>query len=173
MNSDHKLTPEMVRTLEAELVAKKAELAKVSRSRGKCRPVSRPEDGDNDELMTISSQEREIKASIDSIQRTLDTCQVIELDSSDKSIVSVGAVVTVEVSKIGCEDEEPFEWKLTLSKDNKWFGFDSEISNFTINSPIGKCILGKKVGYVGEYVVTGNRIEASNRFKCKILSIQY
>ncbi|MDO4282597.1 MAG: GreA/GreB family elongation factor [Clostridia bacterium] len=165
------LTPEMVRSLEQELAAKEAELAKISKSRGQCRPIVMGEESDNSELSAIAEQEHALRTSISSIRRTLDTCPVIELDSSDKTVVGVGAIVTLELTE---EGDEPFEVQMTLAKDTN-IDMNRKIAHFTLNSPIGKCIVGQKVGFIGEYTVKGNAATHidDSKYGCKILAIQY
>lgn len=169
IRSDHKLTPEMVKSLEKELMAKEAELAKVSKLRGECRPLVSGEEGDN-ELSVIATQEHSLRVEIESIKQTLNTCQVISLDSS-KSVVGIGAIVTIEVTE---EGDEPFEMKVSLAKDTN-IELNREIASFTLNSPIGKCIVGQKVGFEGEYIVKGNKgpCLGERKFGCKILAIEY
>ncbi len=165
-----KLTYQMVQELESDLQAKREELKRIRKSRGECRPILKSEEADNAELLSIEAIEKSLEDTIDRLQRTLDTCQIIELDSSDKSIVSIGAIVTVEVSAIE-KDEEPFEMKLTLSDDNRTLGTDG-ILRFTINSPIGKCIIGKGIGYIGEYIVD-SVMYGKTKYACKVLSVEY
>lgn len=169
IRSDHKLTPEMVASLEKELRAKQEELARVSKSRGGCRPIISGEEGDN-ELSVIAIQENALRVEIDSIRNTLNTCQVVKLNSS-KSVVGIGAIVTIEVTE---EGDEPFEMKVSLAKDTN-IELDEDIASFTLNSPIGKCIVGQSVGFEGEYIVKGNRgpCLGERKFGCKILAIEY
>ena len=98
------------------------------------------------------SRERGLIRQINELQERINTAEVIQdekVKSSD--VVGVGSHVTVSL-KFSQEDEEELSFFLTGN-----FG-EASSEYVSINSPIGECIVGKRVGYEGKYTVNGNEI---------------
>ena len=98
------------------------------------------------------SRERGLIRQINELQEHINTAQVIQdkkVKSSD--VVGGGSHVTVSL-KFSQEDEEELSFFLTGN-----FG-EASSEYVSINSPIGECIVGKRVGYEGKYTVNGNEI---------------
>ena len=98
------------------------------------------------------SRERGLIRQINELQERINTAEVIQdekVKSSD--VVGGGSHVTVSL-KFSQEDEEELSFFLTGN-----FG-EASSEYVSINSPIGECIVGKRVGYEGKYTVNGNEI---------------
>ena len=114
---------------------------------------------DNFAFEQTEIRERGLIRQINELQEHINTAEIIQgekVKSSD--IVGVGSHVTVSL-KFSQEEVEELSFFLTGS-----FG-DASSEYVSINSPIGECIIGKKVGFEGRYTVNGHEINV------KILAI--
>ena len=147
-----KLTQEGFDKLTRELENKKEEL----RELGKYKSQAAANEGDtwhdNFAFEQTEINERGLIRQINELQERINTAEVIQdekVKSSD--VVGVGSHVTVSL-KFSQEDEEELSFFLTGN-----FG-EASSEYVSINSPIGECIVGKRVGYEGKYTVNGNEI---------------
>lgn len=164
-NEKNKLTKKMVEVLTEEMQQKKEELARFQKkSRGEYHIVNLAETDESQDKQLVALEETLLLNSITGIQKILDNCEVVEIEE-DKQTVSIGALVTLELT---CEDEtECFDAYLSADR----IDLNSEIPNFTLNSPIGKCILGKAKDYIGKYTVGEG--SAAKNYTCRVMDIQY
>lgn len=148
-----KLTQEGLEKLTRELENKKEEL----RELGKYKSQAAANEGDtwhdNFAFEQTEIKERGLIRQINELQENINTAEIIQdenIKSSD--IVGVGSYVTVSLKFSQEEAEEELSFFLTGN-----FG-DASSEYVSINSPIGECIIGKRVGYEGKYTVNGNEI---------------
>ena len=148
-----KLTQEGLEKLTRELESKREEL----RELGKYKSQAAANEGDtwhdNFAFEQTEINERGLIRQINELQERINTAEVIQdekVKSSD--IVGVGSHVTVSSKFSQEEAAEELSFFLTGN-----FG-DASSEYVSINSPIGECIVGKRVGYEGKYTVNGNEI---------------
>ena len=148
-----KLTQEGFDKLTRELESKKEEL----RELGKYKSQAAANEGDtwhdNFAFEQTEINERGLIRQINELQERINTAEVIQdekVKSSD--IVGVGSHVTVSLKFSQEEAAEELSFFLTGN-----FG-EASSEYVSINSPIGECIVGKRVGYEGKYTVNGNEI---------------
>ena len=89
----------------------------------------------------------------ETIEEILHTSEIVVLESSPGT-VSPGNIVKLQLTHPG-EDSEIF---LVALSENNSFGCDGSggTASFSISSPLGQCILGKGVGFSGNYNVGNN-----------------
>ena len=153
------LTSEGLKKLEDELdeliVVKRKEVAqKIKEAR---------EQGDlseNAEYDAAKDEQRDIEARIEEIEKILKNAEVVVEEEVDTDKVSIGCKVVI----YDCEFEEELEYKIVGSTEAN--SLKGKISN---ESPVGKALLGKKVGdivkvetQVGELEYKVLSIEKSN-----------
>ena len=90
---------------------------------------------ENAEYDSARNEQAQVEGRIKELEFKLEHCQV--MDGGNKDIVSVGSTVTIEY--VDDDDTEVFSIVGSMEADP----FENKISN---ESPIGKAILGKKVG---------------------------
>jgi len=90
---------------------------------------------ENAEYDAARNEQAQVEARIKELEYKLEHCQV--MDGSKKGIVSIGTNVTINY----IDDDEEEEYAIVGSMEADPFA--NKISN---ESPIGKAILGKKVG---------------------------
>lgn len=90
---------------------------------------------ENAEYDSARNEQAQVEGRIKELEFKLEHCQV--MDGGNKDIVSVGSTVTIDY--VGDDDTEVFSIVGSMEADP----FENKISN---ESPIGKAILGKKVG---------------------------
>ncbi len=130
------LTYEGLRALEDELetlkVVKRKEVAeKIKEAR---------EQGDlseNAEYDAAKDEQRDIEARIDALEKILKNAEVVVEDEVDLNSINIGCIVFVYDK----EFEEEVEFKIVGSTEAN--SLKGKISN---ESPVGKALLGKKVG---------------------------
>lgn len=130
------ITYESLKKLEDELedlkVVKRrenAEKIKEARSQGDL--------SENAEYDAAKDEQREIQARIDEIEKILKNVEVIDTDDVDLDKVRIGCTVRI----LDCEFDEELEYKIVGSIESN--SLKGKISN---ESPVGKALLGKKVG---------------------------
>ena len=159
MEKKNILTYEGLKKLEDELqdlkVVKRKEVAdKIKEAR---------EQGDlseNAEYDVAKDEQRDIEARIEEIEKILKNAEVVVEEEVDTDKVSIGCKVVI----YDCEFEEELEYKIVGSTEAN--SLKGKISN---ESPVGKALLGKKVGdivkvetQVGELEYKVLSIEKSN-----------
>ena len=90
---------------------------------------------ENAEYDSARNEQAQVEGRIKELEFKLEHCQV--MDGGNKDIVSVGSTVTIDY--VDDDDTEVFSIVGSMAADP----FENKISN---ESPIGKAILGKKVG---------------------------
>ena len=90
---------------------------------------------ENAEYDSARNEQAQVEGRIKELELKLEHCQV--MDGGNKDIVSVGSTVTIDY--VDDDDTEVFSIVGSMEADP----FENKISN---ESPIGKAILGKKVG---------------------------
>ena len=90
---------------------------------------------ENAEYDSARNEQAHVEGRIKELEFKLEHCQV--MDGGNKDIVSVGSTVTIDY--VDDDDTEVFSIVGSMEADP----FENKISN---ESPIGKAILGKKVG---------------------------
>ena len=90
---------------------------------------------ENAEYDSARNEQAQVEGRIKELEFKLEHCQV--LDGGNKDTVSVGSTVTIDY--VDDDDTEVFSIVGSMEADP----FENKISN---ESPIGKAILGKKVG---------------------------
>lgn len=154
-----KLTQEGLEKLTRELESKKEELWELGKYKSQAAANEGDTWHDNFAFEQTEIRERGLIRQINELQEHINTAEIIQgekVKSSD--IVGVGSHVTVSL-KFSQEEVEELSFFLTGS-----FG-DASSEYVSINSPIGECIIGKKVGFEGRYTVNGHEINV------KILAI--
>ena len=94
---------------------------------------------ENAEYDAAKDEQRDIEARIEEIEKILKNAEVVVEDEVDLDRISVGCKVKV----YDYEFEEEMELKLVGSTEAN--SLEGKISN---ESPVGKALIGKKVGYV-------------------------
>ncbi len=90
---------------------------------------------ENAEYDAARNEQAQVEGRIKELEYKLEHC--IVMDGSDKNTVNVGSTVVINY----VEDDEEEEYKIVGSMEAD--PFENKISN---ESPIGKAIIGKKVG---------------------------
>lgn len=156
MEKKNLLTYEGLQRLENELqdlkVVKRKEVSqKIKEAR---------EQGDlseNAEYDAAKDEQRDIEARIEEIEKILKNAEVVVEDEVDLDKISVGCRVKI----YDCEFEEEMEYKIVGSTEAS--SLQGKISN---ESPVGKALIGAKVGDVVKVETQAGEIEY------KVLEIQ-
>ena len=130
------LTSEGLKRLEDELeeliVVKRKEVAqKIKEAR---------EQGDlseNAEYDAAKDEQRDIEARIEEIEKILKNAEIVDEDEVDLDTINIGCQVKI----LDCEFDEELTYKIVGSTEAN--SLKGKISN---ESPVGKALLGKKVG---------------------------
>ena len=130
------LTYEGLKKLEDEL-----ENLKVVRRKEVSQKIKEArEQGDlseNAEYDAAKDEQRDIEARIEELEKILKNAEVVVEEEADLDKVSIGCSVKI----LDCEFEEELEYKIVGSTEAN--SLKGKISN---ESPVGKALLGKKVG---------------------------
>jgi len=150
------LTPKGYKELEAKLdelkVVKRREVAekiKIAREFGDI--------SENAEYDAAKEEQAMIEGEILEIENKLRTAEIIDEDSIDTSVVSVGC--TVKISDV--ELKENYEYKIVGTTEA-----DASNNRISNESPVGKALLGKKKGVTVDVITPGGIV------KFKILDIK-
>ena len=92
---------------------------------------------ENAEYDAAKDEQRDIEARIEEIEKILKNAEVVVEDEVDLDKISVGCTVRI----LDCEFNEELEYKIVGSTEAN--SLKGKISN---ESPVGKALLGKKVG---------------------------
>ena len=130
------LTYAGLKKLEEELhdlkVVKRKEVA------GKIKEAREQGDlSENAEYDAAKDEQRDIEARIEELEKILKNAEVVVEEEADLDKVSIGCSVKI----LDCEFEEELEYKIVGSTEAN--SLKGKISN---ESPVGKALLGKKVG---------------------------
>jgi len=150
------LTYEGLRKYEDELeylkVEKRQEIAqKIKEAR---------EQGDlseNAEYDAAKDEQRDIEARIEELEKMLKNAEVVVEEEVDTETISIGCKVKI----LHVESNEEYEYVITGSTEAN--SFEGKISN---ESPVGKALLGKKIGDIAEAIVPAGTVQY------KVLGIQ-
>ena len=149
------LTPEGLNNLEQELenlkIVKRREVAERIKQAIEFGDIS-----ENSEYEDAKNEQAFIEGRILTLEKMLRNARVIEYTDNDSNIVHLGAKITLQ----DLENNEEFEYALVGSAEAD--PMKNKISN---ESPVGKAIIGKKLGEVVEVNVPAGKI------KYKILTI--
>ena len=130
------LTYEGLKALEDELHD-----LKVNRRREVAQKIKEArEQGDlseNAEYDAAKEEQRDIELRIEEIDKILKNAEVVDDDDVDASVINVGCTVKIK----DMEFEEEMEYKIVGSTEAN--SLQNKISN---ESPVGRALLGKKVG---------------------------
>ena len=136
MDKKNILTYEGLKKLEDEL-----ENLKVVRRKEVSQKIKEArEQGDlseNAEYDAAKGGQRDIEARIEELEKILKNAEVVVEEEADLDKVSIGCSVKI----LDCEFEEELEYKIVGSTEAN--SLKGKISN---ESPVGKALLGKKVG---------------------------
>ena len=136
MDKKNILTYEGLKKLEDEL-----ENLKVVRRKEVSQKIKEAsEQGDlseNAEYDAAKDEQRDIEARIEDLEKILKNAEVVVEEEADLDKVSIGCSVKI----LDCEFEEELEYKIVGSTEAN--SLKGKISN---ESPVGKALLGKKVG---------------------------
>lgn len=160
-----KYSAEGVKALERELDSLKVELRELQIYKNKIATENGDVWHDNNDFEQAEIEERRLQKSIADLEEKLQKVEVIVVDTSSDT-VSYGALVTV---KIKGEDDDPDDDVMTL-----WFSDSGQKAGYVkinVNSPLGKLIFGKSVGFIGNYTVDNKGDKTT--FTVEILDIQY
>ena len=131
----------------------------MSRERKSPRRSRKQEQGDlseNAEYDAAKDEQRDIEARIEELEKILKNAEVFVEEEADLDKVSIGCQVKI----LDCEFDEELTYKIVGSTEAN--SLKGKISN---ESPVGKALLGKKVG--DTVTVT----TPAGEFEYKILSI--
>lgn len=154
-----KLSRDGLEKLKQNLEEKKEELRKLGIYKASAAANEGDAWHDNFAFEQTEIQERALIHTINELQNEINNAEIIDDDSESNDKVQIDSKVTVSLRGYLDEEEETFSFIL---KGEFGTTGDGEVS---INSPIGECIFGKKVGYEGMYTVNGND------FSVKILNV--
>ena len=136
MDKKNILTYEGLKKLEDELenlkVVRRKEVSlmiKVAREQGDLSEIA--------EYDAAKDEQRDIEARIEELEKILKNAEVVVEEEADLDKVSIGCSVKI----LDCEFEEELEYKIVGSTEAN--SLKGKISN---ESPVGKALLGKKVG---------------------------
>lgn len=115
---------------------------------------------DNFAFEQTEIKERALNYEINKLQHQIRTAELIEANSDeDESVIKVGSEIRVYMEySDGDGEEDTFILTGGQGKINE--------NKVSVNSPIGECVLGKTVGFEGQYSVNGNII------KIKVLKVE-
>jgi transcription elongation factor GreA len=130
------LTEEGLEKLKAELhelkTVKRKEIAeKISHA------VAFGEIAENAEYRAAKNEQAFIEGRILTLEKVIENCELIDNSKNDHTVVSPGSQIVVEDLK----KKEKFEYTLV-----DYIESDPSSGKISIASPIGKSVLGKKVG---------------------------
>lgn len=148
-----KLTKAGVEEFNKELELKKEELRELRQYKSQAAENEGDAWHDNFAFEQTEIKERALNYEINRLQHQIKTAEIID-DNSDENgnIIKVGSKIRVYMKYSNDEDEEnTFVLTGGQGKINE--------NKISVNSPIGECVLGKEVGFEGQYNVNGNIIE--------------
>lgn len=155
-----KLTEAGIEELNKELELKKEELRKLGQYKSQAAENEGDAWHDNFAFEQTEIKERALNYEINKLQHQIETAEIID-DNFDKNgnIIKVGSKIRVYMEySDGDSEEDTFILTGGQGKINE--------NKVSVNSPIGECVLGKEVGFEGQYSVNGDII------KIKVLKVE-
>ena len=131
--------------LRRQIEEKKAELHRLGIYKGSAAENEGDAWHDNFAFEQTEIKERGLIHEISELERKLSIAEIVNVKEVNKNVATIGSKVTVNMK---FNDEESEEITFLLVGD-----FEGETS---INSPMGKCINGKQVGFKGKYKINEN-----------------
>lgn len=160
MTQGLKLTKVGFEELNRELELKQEELRKLRQYKIQAAENEGDAWHDNFAFEQTEIKERGLNYEINKLKHQLKTAELIEADSDeDESGIKVGSEIRVYMEYSDGDSEEN-TFILTGGQGK------IDENKISVNSPIGKCILGKTVGFEGQYSVNENII------KIKVLKVE-
>ncbi len=155
-----KLTKVGFEELNRELELKQEELRKLGQYKSQAAENEGDAWHDNFAFEQTEIKERALNYEINKLQHQIKTAELIEANSDeDESVIKVGSEIRVYMEySDGDGEEDTFILTGGQGKINE--------NKVSVNSPIGECVLGKTVGFEGQYSVNGNII------KIKVLKVE-
>ena len=96
---------------------------------------------ENAEYDAAKDEQRDIEARIEELEKILKNAEVIDEDEVDTNVISVGCQITI----LDLEFDEEIIYKIVGSTEAD--SINGKISN---ESPVGKALIGKKIGEIAE-----------------------
>ena len=160
MTQNLKLTMAGVEELKQKLELKQEKLRELGHYKSQAAENEGNVWHDNFAFEQTEIQERALNYEINKLQHQIATAEIIEEDfNEDESIIKVGSKIKVYMQySNGYSEEDTFILTGGQGKINE--------NKISLNSPIGKCVLGKTVGFEGQYSVNRDTI------KIKILKVE-
>ena len=160
MTKKLKLTEAGVKELNKELELKQEELRKLGQYKSQAAENEGDTWHDNFAFEQTEIKERALNYEISRLQHQIKTAEIIDENSDeDESVIKVGYKIRVYMEySDGDVEEDTFILTGGQGKINE--------NKVSVNSPIGECVLGKTVGFKGQYSVNGNII------KIKVLKVE-
>lgn len=155
-----KLTKTGVEELTRELELKQEELRNLGQYKSQAAENEGDTWHDNFAFEQTEIKERALNYEISRIQHQIKTAEIIDEDlEGEEGLVKLGSKVRVYMEYSDGDGEE--DTFILIGGQGK-----STENKISINSPLGKCVLGKAVNFEGQYNVNGNII------KVKVLEIK-
>ena len=149
------VTKEGLKKLQEELERlQNVERPKISKAIGEA--IEKGDISENAEYDAAKDEQRDMEARIEEIEKILKNAEVVVEEEVDLEKISIGCKVKI----LDCEFNDELEYKIVGSTEAN--SLKGKISN---ESPVGKALLGKKVG--DTVTVT----TPAGEFEYKILSI--
>lgn len=155
-----KLTKAGIEELNRELKLKQEELRELGQYKSQAAENEGDAWHDNFAFEQTEIKERALNYEIKKLQHQIETAEIIEDNfDEEESIIKVGSEIRVYMEySDGGGEEDTFIITGGQGKINE--------NKVSVNSPIGECVLGKTVGFEGQYSVDGNII------KIKVLKVE-
>ncbi len=155
-----KLTKVGVEEFNRELELKQEELRKLRQYKSQAAENEGDAWHDNFAFEQTEIKERALNYEINRLQHQINAAEIIDDNSDeDESVIKVGSEIRVYMEySDGDGEEDTFILTGGQGKINE--------NKVSVNSPIGECVLGKTVGFEGQYSVNGNII------KVKVLKVK-
>lgn len=154
-----KYSAEGVKALERELTGLKEDLRKLQIYKNQIAAENGDVWHDNNDFEQSEIEERRLKKSIADLEKKIKTVEVISPTTFSDNTVNYGAIVKLKIFGEGFSDEMTI---LFSDSDEK-----TQFQKISLNSPVGKAIYEKTIGFVGHYTVGKEFISV------EILDIQY
>lgn len=155
-----KLTKSGFEELNRELELKQEELRKLGQYKIQAAENEGDAWHDNFAFEQTEIKERSLNYEINKLQHQIKSAELIKANSdADEGVIKVGSEIRVYMEySDGNSEEDTFILTGGQGKFNE--------NKVSVNSPIGECILGKAVGFEGQYSVNGDII------KIKVLKVE-
>ncbi len=145
-----RITKTGLEELSKELELKQKELRKLRQYKSQEAENEGDAWHDNFAFEQTEIKERALNYEINELEHQIKTAELIETDpNEDEGIIKEGSKIRVYMEYADGDGEED---TFILTGGN---GKINE-NKISINSPIGKCVLGKTAGFEGQYSVNGN-----------------